>query len=203
MSISEKTLDEQECLAIFNRAVEYNDTIAWQTLHERFSGMMRYWLRQSLAQDCWYGVESEENYIALAFERFWYAASHKKHIHFATLAAALDYLRASLRSVAIDIIRTQKRNAAFPIQHSDASEVLVEESYEEASELWEEIKKVLPDEREQRAANLLFNCNLKPRQIVQLRPQEFSDVQELYRVRRKVFERCIQNADSLRWRLQG
>lgn len=203
MSIDEKTLDEQECLTMFNRAIEYNDPMGWQFLHDRFRKVMRSWLGQYFAQDRRYLLESEENCIDLAFERFWYATSYKRHIHFETLAAALDYLRASLSSVVVDIIRAHKRNDLLSIQCSDKSKRLTAESDEEAYELWEEIKKVLPDEREQRAAALLFNCNLKPRQIVQLCSQEFSDVQELYRVRRKVFERFTNNADALRWRLQG
>src|SRR5947209_19376402 len=105
MSIDEKALDEQECLTMFNRAIEYNDRVAWQFLYDRLSGVMHSWLRQYVAQDSRYPLESEENCIDLAFERFWYAASYKRHIHFETLAAALGYLRASLGSVVIDIIR--------------------------------------------------------------------------------------------------
>src|SRR6266700_2833485 len=37
---------EAEYLAMFNRAVEYNDSVAWQFLQDHFSGMMHYWLRQ-------------------------------------------------------------------------------------------------------------------------------------------------------------
>lgn len=203
MLIDEKVTDEQESLAMFNRAVEGNDSAAWQFLHERFSGMMRCWLRRYFSQEDIYCLESEENCIALALERFWYAASYKQHIHFNSLAAALNYLRASLKSVAVDIIRMNTRCEVLLIPSSDNIEATTGEDSDEASEIWEEIKRVLPDKREQRAAYLLFNCNLKPRQIVQLCPQEFGDVQELYRVRRKVFDRFTTNADTLRWRLQG
>jgi hypothetical protein len=205
MLISEKpTVDqEQECLNMFNRAVEYNDCAAWQFLNEHFSGVMHYWLRKWFPHEDRYCLESDENCIDLAFERFWYAASYKQHIHFDTLVAALSYLQASLRSVAIDIIRTHKRNDILSIEHLRLSETFVKESDDEVLGLWEEIEKVLSNEREKRAAYLLFNCNLKPRQVVQLCPQEFDDVQELYQVRKKVFDRFVSNADTLRWRLQG
>jgi hypothetical protein len=32
-------------------------------------------------------------------------------------------------------------------------------------------------------------------------PQEFSDVREIYRLRRNLLERFLRNADSLRWQL--
>ncbi len=202
MLLDKKALDEQEYLMMFNRAVEYNDAMAWQILHEHFSGMMHYWLRQCLTHSAGCYLESEENCIALAFERFWYATSFKQHIHFETLAAALYYLRVSIRSVAIDIIRTHKRNEFLSIQQVDTAEMPAEEGREEAYELWQEIQKALPGEREQRIAYLLFNCNLKPRQVIQHCSQEFSDVQELYRVRKKVYDHFTRNADTLRWRLQ-
>jgi DNA-directed RNA polymerase specialized sigma24 family protein len=202
MSLDEQAT-EAKCLTMFNRAVEYNDSVAWQFLHEHFSGMMHYWLSQYLTRDGKYYLESEENCIALAFERFWYAVSYRQQVHFETLASALEYLRTSLRSVAIDIVRAHKRHDVLSLQCLNKEEVFTREDDKEVFELWEEIKKMLANEREQRAAFLLFNCNLKPRQIVELLPQEFSDVQELYRVRRKVFERFTHNADALRWRLQG
>lgn len=203
MSIDKLATDEQECLVMFNRAVEYNDSVAWQFLHQRFRGMMRHWLQQYLVNNGRYWIESYENCIDLAFERVWFAASYKQRIHFESLAAALQYLRVSLISVALDMIRGQKRKEVLSMQQLDLEETLAQESREEAVELWQEIKRVLPDEREQRAAYLLFCCNLKPRQIVQFYPDEFHEVQELYRISRKVFERFRNNAETLRWRLQG
>src|SRR5579884_3614522 len=57
MSIDKLATDEQECLVMFNRAVEYNDSVAWQFLHQRFRGMMRHWLQQYLVG---YGKRSRE-----------------------------------------------------------------------------------------------------------------------------------------------
>jgi hypothetical protein len=204
MAVDKRALDEeQDGLMLFNRAVEYNDPVAWQCLHERYSGIMCYWLGQWVSHNEKYCLESKENYIALAFERFWYAASYKRRVRFETLAGALDYLRASLRSVAIDVLRTRRREDVLSVQQDDWARVSVEEDEEETYELWEEITKILPDERELRIAHLIFRCNLKPRQIVQLFPREFDNVQELYRVRKKIFDRFVHNATLLRWRLQG
>ncbi|HEY6409305.1 MAG TPA: hypothetical protein VIY29_17735 [Ktedonobacteraceae bacterium] len=57
--------------------------------------------------------------------------------------------------------------------------------------------------RQQRAAYLLFYCQLKPGEIVHFRPQEFSDVREIYNLRRKIVERLLRNSDYIRRRLDN
>lgn len=71
----------------------------------------------------------------------------------------------------------------------------------DSSEAWGVLKTILPNVREQRLAYLLFNCGLKPREIVRCCPQEFSDASEIYRLRRTIMERLLRNADHMRWRL--
>ena len=75
------------------------------------------------------------------------------------------------------------------------------EDSHEAGEVWEAIRGLLPDEREQRVAYLLYHCGLKPREIVSFCPQEFSEVREVYRLRRNIVHRLLRNAASIRWRL--
>jgi hypothetical protein len=68
-------------------------------------------------------------------------------------------------------------------------------------ELWEIIKSLLPNDRERRLAYLLYHCGLKSREIIHYCPDEFSDVQEIYRLTRNITERLIRNRDQIRWRL--
>jgi len=44
---------------------------------------------------------------------------------------------------------------------------------------------------------LFFNCGLKPEEIVHFCPQEFSDVQEVYRLRRNILEQLLRHADQI------
>jgi hypothetical protein len=69
----------------------------------------------------------------------------------------------------------------------------------DSRKVWEVLQRMLPDEREQRLAYLLFYCGLKSREIVRFCSQEFSDVQEIYRIRRNIMERLLHNTDQLRW----
>ena len=60
---------------------------------------------------------------------------------------------------------------------------------------------MLPDEREQRLAYLLFHCGLKPREIIHYCPQEFSSVQEIYRLHRNIIDRLQRKREHIRWLL--
>ncbi len=77
----------------------------------------------------------------------------------------------------------------------------VGEDLDDGYEVWEVVRSLLTDERQQRVAYLIYHCGLKPREIIQFCSQEFSDIQEIYRLRRSIFERLQRNADYIRWRL--
>ena len=64
--------------------------------------------------------------------------------------------------------------------------------------MWKILQRVLPSEREQRLAYLLYHCNLKPREIVRFCQEEWPDVQEIYRLRRNILERLLRKTDQLR-----
>ncbi len=60
-----------------------------------------------------------------------------------------------------------------------------------ADNIWEDVERMLLDVRQQRLAFLLFNCGLKPREVVSHCPQEFCDVQEVYRLRHTILEQFL------------
>lgn len=146
-------------------------------------------------------LESEEHYVAQAFERYWQATAFNQRVGFSTLAAALQYLRASLNGAILDMLRAYGRpgEISLPVP-GEPGEPLVEDSTDNG-EVWESLQMILSNPREQRVAYLLFNCGLKPREIVRFCPQEWSDVQEIYRLRRAIMERVLRNANRLRWRI--
>jgi hypothetical protein len=62
-----------------------------------------------------------------------------------------------------------------------------------AGELWKTIQEILPDVRMQRLAYLLFHCDLKPREIVHFCAEEFSDLQEIYRLYQNILDQMLLN----------
>jgi len=185
-------------LELLHRALVQGDQDAWAGLEQCLSGMVRGWLHTHSRREvalCW---ESEESYVALAFERFWQALA-RQQIAFKTLAGALAYLRASLNGAILDTLRAYNRPAEIPLPEPGAPWEPSVEDRLDSSELWEILQRVLPSERERRVAYLLYHCNLKPREIVRFCPQEWPDAQEVYRLRRNILERLLRQTDQLRW----
>ncbi|TMC35607.1 MAG: hypothetical protein E6J31_15245 [Chloroflexi bacterium] len=187
--------NDQCCLEIFRRALLQQDSRAWSVLTERFHGIVLSWVRRHPQREAVRDIDSEENFVALTFERFWRVTVRNKTLEFTALAGALVFLRACVNSVIIDTLRSQKE---IPIPENFER---VAPEPDESNQRWEVIKGFIPNAREQRLAYLLYYCGLKPRQIVQLLPREFNDVHEIFRLTRNIIDRLRRNKDRLRWLL--
>ncbi|HEX6480125.1 MAG TPA: hypothetical protein VF043_14890 [Ktedonobacteraceae bacterium] len=197
--------NDQYCLEIFHRALLQHDNDAWTLLEDRFSPMVKSWVRSHPRQDAACRLDSEENYVAKAFARFWQAAAYNQEVRFTSLAAALSYLKTCLTGAILDTLRSYAKadlslnDPDHPLQEEPA----LEDDTDDGQELWSIIQSLLPNAREQRLAYLLFHCGLKAREVVQFCGQEFNDVNEVYRLRRNIIERLIRNRNQIRWRLNG
>jgi hypothetical protein len=186
-------------LELLHRATFQDNQEAWTWVQHCFGGMVRGWLRRHPQREVACRLESEENYVAQTFERFWQATAFNQQVEFSTLAAALQYLRVSLNGVILDMLRAYTRPREVPLPGpGEPGEPLVEDNTENG-EVWESLQLLLTNPREQRVAYFLFHCGLKPREMIRYCPQEWSDVQEIYRLRRTIMERILRNADHLRW----
>jgi hypothetical protein len=186
---------------LVRRATAQADQEAWAWMQRCFSGFVLGWLYRHPSRETACRLESEENYVAQAFERFWQATTLTRRLEFYTLAAALQYLHMSLNAAIVDTLRTYARSREVSLpEPGEAGEPYAEDT-SDSSEVWEVVQTMLPNEREQRLAYLLYYCGLKPREIVSFCSQEWSDVREIYRLRRCIMERLLRNADQLRWRL--
>ncbi len=184
-------------LELLHRATIQGDQEAWTWLQHCFSGVVRGWLHHHPSREAAYRLESEEHYVAQAFERFWQAITLTQQVEFRTLAAALQYLHASLNGAILDTLRAYSRPREVSLPGpGDPGEPEVEDKTD-SSEVWEILKALLPNEHEQRLAYLLFHCGLGPREIVRFCPQEFRDIREVYRLRRNILERLLRKTDQL------
>jgi hypothetical protein len=190
--------DETYGLELFHRATLQGDPEARVGVQDCFREMVRGWLRRHPSREAALNFESEENYVALAFERFWQATTRQRVV-FETFAGALVYLRASLQGAILETLRTCPRPKEVPLpQPGELGEPQVEDQ-SASLDVWKVLRTMLSNNRERRLAYLLYHCGLKPGEIVRLCPQEWSDVQEIYRLRGTILERILRNADQLRW----
>ncbi len=193
---------DQYCLEIFRRAMLEHDDAAWTLLVDRFKEFLLAAFRRHPKSEAALHLDSPENYVARAFARFWNAV-HNQQVMFTSLGAALRYLRVCLDSTILDMLRANARAREVPLPELGFAGEPAVEDQDEGSELWEVIRDMLPSERERRLAFYLYHCNLKPREIVRLRPQEFPDVNEIHRMKRNIVDRLARNADLIRYKLSS
>ena len=192
-----ETQDIQYCLELFYRARVQHDEAALEALRQCFSEVVRDWVRHHPQKEVLCRFESEAYYSDLAFERFWQTVMHLEDLEFGILTVALAYLQTSLNAVILDTLRTYSQSSKVAFLETDDAGELVVENDEHGGLLWEIIQRMLPDQREQRVAYLLFHCGLQPGEIVRGNPQEFSDVQEVARVRRNIIARLVRSGSNL------
>src|SRR5437879_4207391 len=100
-----ETQDIPSCLELFHRARIQHDDVALEALRQCFSEFVRDWIHRHPQKEVICRFESEEYYVALAFERFRQAVIHRQELEFGTLTAALAYLQASLNGVILETLR--------------------------------------------------------------------------------------------------
>ena len=188
-ALSSPTIEE-----LLHQSLVQGNQDAWAELQQCLGETVRRWLHTHPSKEAACRWESEEHYVGLTFERFRQAAIEGQ-VAFETQASALVYLRASLNGTILDTLRAYSRPRAVPVPLPGAPSGPYVEDRTRSLELWEILQKVLPSEREQRLAYLLYHCGLGPREIVQLCPQEWSDVQEIYRLRRNILEQLLRHTD--------
>lgn len=198
--------NEQYYLEIFHSALVQHDPDAWELLQERFNPIVRAWMYKHPRSDIVRCYEPLEYFVNHTFTRVW-QSSLRITLEFDTLSAALSYLKLSLQGVVIDTLRVYSRPDCAPLPISGSGpdtcyieEPATEDTYE-SSAGWDIIKDLLLNERERRLAYLIYHCNLKPGEIVCNYPEEFSNIQEIYRLTRNILERFMRNRDQSCWRL--
>jgi hypothetical protein len=184
---------EVSSLELLHRAIAHNDQDAWAGFQQCLEETVLTWLHEHPGREAACRGLCEKHMVVQAFERFRQAAVQAQ-IAFETPAGMLVYLRASLHGVILDTLRTLSRPGEVlrPVL-GQAGELRVEDQIE-SNKLWEVLQTLLPSAREQRLAYLLYHCGLGPREILHRCPQEWSDVQEIYRLRHKIIERLLRHA---------
>jgi hypothetical protein len=124
--------DESYCLELFRLVTLQSDQLAWESLQQVFCEIVSSWMRLHPSREMAYRLDSEENYVAQAFERFWQATTQNRKLEFRTVAVALQYLRASMNSAVLDTLRA----------HSRYKEVALPEPGFPGSQLWKAVVRV-------------------------------------------------------------
>ena len=187
---------EVASLELLRRTMAHGDQEAWTQFQQCLEETVLTWLHEHPGREAVCRGLCEKELVVQAFERFRFAAGQAQ-MAFETLAEVLVYLRASLHGVILDTLRplSLPEDVLKPVP-GQKSELQVEDQID-SNEIWEALQTILPGVRERRLVYLLYHCGLAPKEIVHCYPQEWSDVQEIYRLRRNIVGRLLCHADSI------
>jgi len=174
------------------RAILQGDQDAWKAMQQCLSETVRGWLDRHPKREAACRLDSEEKYIAQTFARF-HQAAVLQQVEFSRLPSAIQYLRVSLNSALLDKLRASSGPLAILLPKLTPCNSVMSTT---GSEVWEMLKKMPLDNREQRLAYLLFNCGLRPKDIVHTFPKEFYDVHEISLLRCTIIGRLLDLVDQ-------
>lgn len=192
--------NDEHFLEMVCQVLLHNDQLAKEKVQRQLSeavlGLLHFHPRREEASK--YG--DEEYYMAQAFECFWQAIGQDKEVELRTLSVVLKYLQASLDGVITETLRnysySKELSIAKPVEPDYPGKPVLTE-HDNSSEIWKNIQSLLSNTREQRLAYLLFHCGLKPKEIVQSYPLEYSNLKEILHLRYKIMIRLTTSPSSL------
>lgn len=171
-------------LELLRHASTQGDLQAWAAFQQNLEETVLSWLYEHPGREAACRIHRERYFVAIAFERLRQAVVQGQ-VACETLSDVLVLLSASLNGAILETLRVSLQPGADSIPWPDGEDRL------DRSELRDRLLARLSNRREQRLAYLLYHCGLEPTEIVRYYPQEWSDVQEVARLRRSLFMKCM------------
>jgi hypothetical protein len=172
-------------LELWRRAKTHGDLQAWAAFQRGLEETVLTWFHEHPGSQAACRLHSDTHFVARAFEQLWHIVVQRQ-ADCETLSQVLVYLRASLNGAILQTLRVFSAPGAISCAWSDGQDSL------DKSAVWDRLQAGLSSERERRLAYLLYHCGLSPAEIVRGLPQEWSDVQEVARLRRSILARLMQ-----------
>ena len=184
--------DDAYCIAMYRRAAMQDDPRARAWMEQRFRATVLGWLQRHPAVEAVCAFHPEEYYVGATFEHL-YRMAKQFSLQTCKLHTLLRYMQVCLSAVIGDVLREAKASSRRAGNTSGDWQA-------EGEALWQQLQLLLPAPREQRLAYLLYVCGLKPGEIRQRFPREFSDLEEIIRLNCLMLERLqqITRMDSFR-----
>lgn len=186
------------CFEIFRRAIAGREGAAWDAVFAQYRGVVLAWVHRHPMWNA--GREEDAYWVNRAFERFWGAVTPERFGTFPNVAALLRYLKLCTHSVLLDDARSRRAVYLQPL-NEEITDTLATSDMENAmighlasTDLWRAIEAELRDEAERRVAYLSLVLDLKPREIYEQHPELFGDVNDVYRLKRNLFDRLQRSA---------
>lgn len=195
--------DTSYCFELFHRAVRGDNQVAWQMIYTQYESLVAGWVTQHQGFEI--SGEEVEYFVTGAFGKISNILTSEKLDKFSDLQSLLKYLKMCVHSVITDHNR---------LIHFASYTVSIEEltgeigspdppPEEEAAGrvdkqvLWARINDKLQDERERLVIKGTFLLDLKPRELCRYYKNQFSGVDEVYRIKQNVLTRLQRDPELL------
>lgn len=187
---------------LFRRALVERNEAAWEHVYTLYYTLVKYWIRRTSAFA--HTGESPETFIPEVFARFWRAVPAEKFDTFPSLASLFNYLQRCAASVIIDSTRSTAGiellpEEAIPEDHTaqDSPEEIAM-NHIDGNTLWGCVNAQLRNEVERIIIHSSFLLGMKPGDIYQQWPHLFTNVHEVYGIKRNILERLSRNRELRR-----
>jgi hypothetical protein len=171
---------------LLRRALADGSSAAFTAVHTIYTPQVTQWV-SSHPQFAHTG-ESAEYVAAHALRAFYFALRGPAFARFASLPPLLRYLKLCVHTAIVHELRDQPAPRPLPLATTPALTDQPARDTRAAAELWHQLCALLPDERDQLLARLVFVQRLGPREIVAAFPAQWRDARAvsgaLYRIRR-------------------
>jgi hypothetical protein len=179
--------DPQFCFELLRRALAEGVPEAFTRVYQIYERQALSWVYSHRRFE--QTGESAEYFAGAALSAFYFALRGPKFERFPALPQVLSYLKLCVHTAIAQYLRDQQPAATRPLDDATMLAGAPDlDARTAAAELWGEICRLLPDERDRALARYVFLHDLKPRQIVQEHPKQWGSEREvsvaLYRIRR-------------------
>lgn len=199
-----KNYDSRYCFELFRRAIRNNDERALEVVIVQYQPLVIHWVERWVSKHPEFSLFNEEpqDFVAQAFERFWvsYTPAKFENAH-SSLPAVLKYLQMCVHGALTDVWRKLHR---IPLEQDTREEereltdpAPTPEVLFQKDELWQLIRKKSKGPKEYLVLYASFYLNLSPREIRAEYPDQFSDINEIYRYKTNFMER-LERDDEFR-----
>jgi len=189
------------CFELFRRALQEKSEQCWSALYAQYSKLVAHWIGQFSQSSAPLLETAAEDLVTDTFTAFWRAFTADKLTTTNQLAPVLSYLK----SCAVTAVLQAKRREERKVQQVEwkqevlernpstqqgshrPEQMLLETMWQE--QLWQLVNACCHDERERVLARLSFVSDLKPSEVLKRHPDLFTDVAEIYTMRRNLKNR--------------
>lgn len=190
----------QYCFELFRRALQEKSDEAWGYILERYTAMVTGWVVQHYSFSAT-GADAED-FVSQAFTRIWHTITAEKFGKFSDLGSILSYMKMCVHSLIIDVTRRGEYSNLSAWEATSRREVSGDPSPEEQAidqlerrTMWDLLESRLHDEKERLVIKGSFVFDMKPQEILDKYRAQFSDIDEIYRVKQNVIVRLRRDSE--------